>query len=401
MITTAALGGGITSRRGTSFAAPFVTGAAVLAQQLAEQEMDRRLTPAEFRERLQSSGALINDGDDENDNVQNTGADYRRLDIFALGESLLQNPGLPSLAISDLTVTEGDSGSTLASVIVQISRAPHTAVTVEFAVADGTATLADNDFQATTGTLTFSPTGPLTQTIQVPIVGDVRHEPTETFRVLLSNAIGATLIDPLGIVTILDNDLPLPWRNPVNPYDVNDNGFVTGLDALIIINKLNTTGPQVLPEPPAGPHPFYDVSGDNRVTAIDALIVINELNRAAAARQASQTTSESPTLSPTPGASTASEAAAAAGASLAAAAAVEFDRHVSGDPATLLDDAPMPIAKAAIATDPTLFTASQANALSVSRGVQSAMRQAWQLYWAEYDALCADTDVRRPFRKWR
>ena len=251
MITTANLGGGITSRRGTSFAAPFVTGAAALAQQLAEQEMDRRLTVAEFRERLQSTGVLINDGDDENDTVQNTGADYRRLDIFALGESLLANPGLPSILISDITVTEGNSGATTAAVVVQISRSPRTDVTVDFSTADGTATLAGNDYTQTTGLLTFSPTGSLTQTILVPIVGDLVHEPTETFRVLLSNATDATLVDPLGIVTVLDNDRPLPWRNPVNPFDVNDNGHVTGVDGARHHQQAEYHGPATLARPAA------------------------------------------------------------------------------------------------------------------------------------------------------
>jgi hypothetical protein len=80
-----------------------------------------------------------------------------------------------------------------------------------------------------------------------------------------------------------------PWQNAAHPLDVNHNGFITGLDALIIINRLNLQGPAVLPVPgqpipgdvppvPAYPQPFYDVNGDGRVTALDGLIVINHLN---------------------------------------------------------------------------------------------------------------------------
>jgi hypothetical protein len=283
LITTAAIGGGTTARRGTSFAAPFVTGAAVLVQQLAEQELGRRLTVDEFRELLVSTGVVINDGDDEVDNVPNTQADYRRLNILALAESVLLNPGPPVLSIVDVTVTEGDTGTAIADVVVQLSRAPSDAVTVQYTTADGTATLAGNDYHQSVGELTFLPGGPLTQSIAVSIVGDTRHEQTETLRVELSAPTNATLLDPQATITIEDNEQSPPWQNPAEPLDVNNNGFITGLDALLIINKLNTSGPEVLPAtPPPAPFFFYDVSGDGRMTALDALMVINHLNDAAA-----------------------------------------------------------------------------------------------------------------------
>src|SRR4029078_10091599 len=79
------------------------------------------------------------------------------------------------------------------------------------------------------------------------------------------------------------------WQNAANRFDVNHDGFITGLDALIIINRLNLQGPAVVPVPekaiptdnpptPLYPAPFYDINGDGRVTATDALAVINELN---------------------------------------------------------------------------------------------------------------------------
>jgi hypothetical protein len=379
LITAAASGGGVNSlRRGTSYAAPFVTGAAVLAQQLAEQELGRRLTVAEFRDQLQNTGVLVNDGDNEDDNVLNTGADYRRLNILALAESLLVNPGPPTISIFDSTVNEPDSGTTLAEVVVQLSRAPNVPVTVDFDTADGTATLADNDFASTAGTLTFLPTGPLTQTILVPVVGDFRNEGTETFRVVLSNPGNAVLADATGVVTILDNDRLLPWRNPDNPHDVNDSGTVTGLDALIIINRLNDTGPERLPDtPPSGPYFFYDVSGDGRVTGIDALMVINELNRRTAG-QASASIDE------------ASDSAAAAvePATPMVESASELPLTVVEgltpcDPARLLDEAPESVRQAALGSDTALIAAGEVSARRArsSEGASAV----WQLFWAEYD----------------
>jgi hypothetical protein len=99
---------------GTSQAAPHVTGMAVLAQPLAVNELGRRLTPAEFRNLVASTGTVIFDGDanangivdgdEEDDNVQNTGLNFRRADMLALGQAI------PSLQTVTVTVNqvEGD-----------------------------------------------------------------------------------------------------------------------------------------------------------------------------------------------------------------------------------------------------------------------------------------------------
>lgn len=71
-----------------------------------------------------------------------------------------------------------------------------------------------------------------------------------------------------------------PWQNPGNPLDVDDDGTVVPLDALIIINELNAAGAHALepPQPPDEPPPYYDTFGDNQVAPLDALLVINFLN---------------------------------------------------------------------------------------------------------------------------
>jgi len=75
---------------GTSAAAPHVAGIAALAQQLAMRELGRCLTTAEVISLLRQTGATIHDGDDEDDNVANTDADFPRVDAFALGEEILR-----------------------------------------------------------------------------------------------------------------------------------------------------------------------------------------------------------------------------------------------------------------------------------------------------------------------
>ncbi|MEW5956577.1 MAG: S8 family serine peptidase [Chloroflexota bacterium] len=81
--------GGTVTMHGTSQASPHVAGIAALMQQLANQVIGRDLTPAEFSSLLNSSGVAINDGDDENDNVANTGLNFKRVDVLALGEAVL------------------------------------------------------------------------------------------------------------------------------------------------------------------------------------------------------------------------------------------------------------------------------------------------------------------------
>ena len=59
-------------------------------------------------------------------------------------------------------------------------------------------------------------------------------------------------------------------QNEKNRYDVNNDGKVTPLDALAVINLLNGQSSASVPYP--------DVNGDGMVTALDALTIINYLN---------------------------------------------------------------------------------------------------------------------------
>ena len=87
-ITGASKSGGLSTMHGTSQASPQVAGLAVLAQDLATKELGRRLTFAEIESLLRSTAVTINDGDDEDDNVTNTGLDFPRVDAMALAEAI-------------------------------------------------------------------------------------------------------------------------------------------------------------------------------------------------------------------------------------------------------------------------------------------------------------------------
>ncbi len=94
-ITGANQNGGTVTQHGTSQASPHIAGIAVLAQQLANDVLGRRLSLAEYRNLLRSTSGTINDGDDENDNVINTNLNFPLVDVFALGQAISAMAGKP------------------------------------------------------------------------------------------------------------------------------------------------------------------------------------------------------------------------------------------------------------------------------------------------------------------
>ena len=72
-----------------------------------------------------------------------------------------------------------------------------------------------------------------------------------------------------------------PWQNSQNRFDVNDDGFVTSMDALVAINDINQNTARPLPTADGeGVSPAFlvDVNGDRFISPADVLAVINYLN---------------------------------------------------------------------------------------------------------------------------
>ncbi len=120
--------------------------------------------------------------------------------------TILDDDGAPNLSITDVSVSEGNSGVANARFTVTLSAGPSSTVTVAYATTGGTAT-PGVDFQTTSGTLSFG-TGVTSRTIDVPIKGDVIPEPSETFLVQLSAATGAVITRGRATGTIVNDDSP-------------------------------------------------------------------------------------------------------------------------------------------------------------------------------------------------
>jgi probable HAF family extracellular repeat protein len=113
-------------------------------------------------------------------------------------------PGTPSVSIGDATVTEGNAGTTNAIFTVTLSAPASGPVTVNFATGNGTAS-AGFDYAAQSGTITI-PAGETTATVTVAVQGDTIAESNETFQVILSQPVGAVLLDGQGVGTIVDDE---------------------------------------------------------------------------------------------------------------------------------------------------------------------------------------------------
>ena len=147
-----------------------------------------------------------------------TGVDTSLFTIFEVADSdsVFGQDNGAAVAFGSNNIIIGDGGfqtgeSTFAEFTVSLSSASDVDVLVDFVTADGTAIfggsgVAENDYGATSGTVTI-PAGSLSATIQVEIFGDNVTEITEQYFVTLSAPVNATIADGTGIGTILDNDL--------------------------------------------------------------------------------------------------------------------------------------------------------------------------------------------------
>ncbi len=113
----------------------------------------------------------------------------------------------PTLSVNDVSLNEGDSGTSTLNFTVTLSAASNLTVTANFATADNSAS-AGVDYQAASGGLTFNP-GETTKTVSVTLVGDTTNEADETFFLNISAPTNATISDSQGVGTILNDDAPV------------------------------------------------------------------------------------------------------------------------------------------------------------------------------------------------
>ena len=139
---------------------------------------------------------------------------FNNISIASVTANITDND-TANISVNDVTNWEGSSGGTTSfTFTVTLSKAAASNVTVDYATADGTATTMDNDYTATSGTLTFRPGASLTQTVTVSVTADTKVESNETFYLNLTNAKFGGVVDPTlvamsdaqGVGTILTDN---------------------------------------------------------------------------------------------------------------------------------------------------------------------------------------------------
>ena len=123
--------------------------------------------------------------------------------------TIADNVTQPGISIRDVTLNEGNAGTTAAVFTVALESAYPKPVTVSYATANGTATASDADFSAASGTLTFAP-GELSKNVTVNVNGDRKIEFDETFQVVLSNSVNARIARSAAICTLRNDEVDAP-----------------------------------------------------------------------------------------------------------------------------------------------------------------------------------------------
>ncbi|MEL7338177.1 MAG: Ig-like domain-containing protein, partial [Planctomycetota bacterium] len=183
--------------------------------------------------------------------------------------------GVINLSVNDLPVTEGETFTTF------IGNA------IEFNVLDND--MDTNGLDPNSVIFTDPERGEI-----VPLGnGNVRYIPNaiftgvDTFTYTVADTLGGRS-EPTNVTISIRGG---QFQNPALRFDVSNDGLVSPIDPLLVINLLNGAGVASVPinEPfiaantddNGEPIFYYDVNADNRVTPLDALLVINELARLA------------------------------------------------------------------------------------------------------------------------
>ncbi len=170
------------------------------------------------------------------------------------------------------------------------------------------------------------------------------------------------------------------WQNPTNKYDVNHDGVVGPIDALVLIEAINNDlfPTNVLPLPAPSPPPdYYDVNGDGLLSATDVLLEIQYLN-------VQPPTSSNPAVATTATSTPVMAFAAASGNSSSAASAPASDSAVSSPAVS------NPVTSNSVASTATVGLVSISTAAPTSASA-SFSSNAWVAAVAQYHST-SDSD---------
>ena len=130
------------------------------------------------------------------------------------GSGFIVDDDGPTISINDVSVTEGNSGTKVATFTLTLSGPSVEVIAVRVNTSPGTAT-ASSDYNPINLLVTFQP-GIVSRIFDVEIIGDTNLETNEKFFVNIFEPFATTIADGQGECTILDDDtlLILEESNP-------------------------------------------------------------------------------------------------------------------------------------------------------------------------------------------
>ncbi|HEX3560820.1 MAG TPA: Calx-beta domain-containing protein [Pyrinomonadaceae bacterium] len=139
--------------------------------------------------------------------------------------------GQIQFAQANTDTAEGHTGTHTVDLFVRRLSGTSGAVSVDYAVTDGTATTADNDYSVSpaTGTLNWPDGDSADKTITINVNGDTAFEPDETVNLSLSNAQGGALLgSPTATTLTIRNDDNPPPSITINGGPLNFGSIAVG-----------------------------------------------------------------------------------------------------------------------------------------------------------------------------
>ncbi len=164
------------------------------------------------------------------------------------------------ISINDVTLLEGNAGLTAYQFTVSVDGGGNALSDIDFVfeTADGTATLADNDYVQVIGGAGTITAGTSSTTITVNVNGDTTVEPNETFLVNLSAPVNASINDGQGVGTINNDDGDVISINDVTL--VEGNAGLTAYQFTISVDGGGNAASNI---------DFNFSTADNTATAVD------------------------------------------------------------------------------------------------------------------------------------
>ena len=209
---------------------------------------------------------------------------------FSISHTFANEPTGRSSGDYTISMTVADpTGSDARTTVVTVCNVAPLATSETYAVVEnvpwnvGVPGVLSNDIDVPADTLTaFLADKPAYGALVLNQDGSFTYTPDKNFNREDSFSYRANdgVADSQTVTVNVTVDTAFPWYNGIDPLDVSDGEGITPIDALMVINVLNsehmTDLPTDRPRPLAAP--FLDVNRDGQVNPFDALLVINYLN---------------------------------------------------------------------------------------------------------------------------